>query len=94
MFVYNYFNIIDFNIYNLIFNSCVDKMLYDINNLADYLSDIMAFYYLSIYNNLSNLCFPDQVNYLIKKKLKYKNYNINPPAGSPTSTLCQLHSNN
>lgn len=71
MFVYNYFNIIDFNIYNLIFNSCVDKMLYDINNLADYLSDIMAFYYPSMYNNLSNLCFPDQVNYLIKKKLLF-----------------------
>ena len=42
-------------------------MLYDINNLADYLSDLMAFYYPSMYNNLSNLCFPDQVNYLIKK---------------------------
>ena len=46
-------------------------MLYNINNLADYLSDIMAFYYLSMYNNLSNLCFPDQVNYLIKKKLLF-----------------------
>ena len=46
-------------------------MLYDINNLADYLSDLMAFYYPSMYNNLSNLCFSDQVNYLIKKKLLF-----------------------
>jgi hypothetical protein len=40
-------------------------MLYDINKLADYISDIMEFYYPSMFNNLSNLCFPDQVNYLI-----------------------------
>ena len=41
-------------------------MLYDVNEMADYISDIMAFYYPSMFNNLSNLCFPDQVNYLKK----------------------------
>ncbi|CAI2199894.1 19406_t:CDS:2, partial [Funneliformis geosporum] len=41
-------------------NGCIDKMLYDGNELADYISDIIAFYYPSIFNNLSNLCFSDQ----------------------------------
>ncbi|CAI2167585.1 3906_t:CDS:2 [Funneliformis geosporum] len=36
-------------------------MLYDINELANYILDIIAFYYLFMYNNLSNLCFLDQV---------------------------------
>ncbi|CAI2199049.1 2381_t:CDS:2, partial [Funneliformis geosporum] len=28
--------------------------------IHDYISDIMAFYYPSMFNNLSNLCFSDQ----------------------------------
>ena len=39
-------------------------MLYDVNELADYISDIMAFYYPFMFNNLSNLCFSNHVNYL------------------------------
>ncbi|CAB5186417.1 unnamed protein product [Rhizophagus irregularis] len=41
---------------------CVDKMLYEINEVADYIANIMEFYYPSMYRNLSNLCFPPQVN--------------------------------
>ena len=51
-------------------------MLYDVNELADYISDIMAFYYPSMFNNLSNLCFPDQVNYL-KNIIFYQLYLVN-----------------
>ena len=52
-------------------------MLYDVNELADYILDIMAFYYLFIFNNLSNLCFPDQVNYLKKYYFFNKFYLVN-----------------
>ena len=52
-------------------------MLYDVNELADYISDIMAFYYPFMFNNLSNLCFPDQVNYLKKYYFFNKFYLVN-----------------
>lgn len=55
---YNIFCI--FNIYFKI-NSCVDKMLDEINGVADYIAYIMEFYYPSMYRNLNNLCFPSQV---------------------------------
>ncbi|CAB4397509.1 unnamed protein product [Rhizophagus irregularis] len=45
---------------------CVDKMLYEINEVADYIANIMEFYYPSMYRNLSNLCFPPQVKKLFK----------------------------
>ena len=41
-------------------------MLYEINEVADYIANIMEFYYPSMYRNLNNLCFPPQVNNLIK----------------------------
>ena len=66
-----------FNIYISIIDSYVDKMLYDVNELADCISDIMAFYYSSMFNNLSNLCFSDQVNYLKKYYFFNKFYLVN-----------------
>ena len=39
-------------------------MLYDINELADYIAEIMKFYYPSMFKNLNDLCFPVQVNNL------------------------------
>ena len=45
-------------------DSCVDKMLYDVNELADYIAEIMKFYYPSMFKNLNDLCFPVQVNNL------------------------------
>lgn len=65
IFVYNlsiFFNILILFILN---DSCVDKMLYEINELADYIANIMEFYYPSMFRNLNNLCFPAQVNNLI-----------------------------
>ena len=37
-------------------------MLYDINEVADYIAEIMKFYYPSMFKNLNDLCFPVQVN--------------------------------
>lgn len=39
-------------------------MLYDINKLADYIAEIMEFYYPTMFKNLNNLCFPPQVGNL------------------------------
>lgn len=52
-----------FNMFSTI-DSCVDKMLYDINELAEYIAKIMEFYYPSMFKNLNDLCFPVQVNNL------------------------------
>ncbi|PKC15140.1 hypothetical protein RhiirA5_395225 [Rhizophagus irregularis] len=40
--------------------------IYEINEVADYIANIMEFYYPSMYRNLSNLCFPPQVKKLFK----------------------------
>lgn len=37
-------------------------MLGDINELADYIAEIMKFYYPTMFKNLNGLCFPPQVN--------------------------------
>ncbi len=39
-------------------------MLYDINKLADYIAEIMKFYYPTMFKNLNDLCFLPQVNNL------------------------------
>jgi hypothetical protein len=60
----------------LTINSCVDKMLYDINELADYIAEIMEFYYPTMFKNLNNLCFPPQVNNL-ENIIHYYFYRLN-----------------
>ncbi|CAB5174100.1 unnamed protein product [Rhizophagus irregularis] len=42
--------------------------IYEINEVADYIANIMEFYYPSMYRNLSNLCFPPQVKKLFKSR--------------------------
>ena len=37
-------------------------MLDDINELADYITEIMKFYYPTMFKNLNDLCFLPQVN--------------------------------
>jgi len=37
-------------------------MLDDINELANYITEIMKFYYSTMFKNLNDLCFLPQVN--------------------------------